>query len=172
MGRMSLLRARFLAICPFFLVACSAPSTEDLDVHGTVANAAFTLTTVNAPRLKGAFTLSLTLGQLASSASDATQMSFQLVESNGAAEPVPLPLSATATTSKHVSPGSTELIAYDYDSAASGGMQLLPAVSRLCSGTWAVNGSFFDSARGKTTPVAGPPIAVLCCTMAGQPGCP
>lgn len=172
MTRMSLARASsLLPLTLLALASCGPPSAEDLDVHGAITSPAFNLTTAPAPRLKGGWTLTLTLGKQASSASEVSQINFQLVEANGAAAPVALPLAASATTSKHVDPGVAEAIEFNFDSASGGGMQLeLAKVMPLCSGVWSLTGTFADSARGKTTPITGPPVAIVCCG-AGQTGC-
>ena len=123
MTPMSLARPVLVAFS-LALLSCGPPSTEDLDVHGVVTSPAFNLTTAPAPRLKGGWTLTLTLGTAASAASEVSQINFQLVEANGTAAPVPLPLSATSTTGKHVDPGVAQVIEYNFDSASGGGMQL------------------------------------------------
>lgn len=144
-------------------VACSAPTAEDLDVHGTIDKAALALTKAPAPHMTGAWTLSLSLGALASSYSDVSQIQFQLTEVNGASSPVPLTLSPSQTTAGRADIGKTWVIEYNYDSASSGGMQLSPdQATMLCAGAWRVDGSFFDGARNKTTPIQGPAVKVAC----------
>jgi hypothetical protein len=160
MSAMKVLRALTI---PLLAVACSAPTAEDLDVHGVIDKAAFALTKAPAPRMTGSWSLNLSLGNLASSYSDVSQVQFQLTEANGLAAPVPLVLGASQTTAGRVDIGKTWIIEYNYDSAGSGGMQLSPdQATSLCAGTWRVDGSFYDGARNKTTPIVGPSVKVAC----------
>ena len=76
---------------------------------------------------------------------------------------MPLVLGASQATTGRVDIGKTLIVEYNYDSASSGGMQLSPdQATSLCAGSWRVDGSFYDGARNKTTPIQGPVVKVAC----------
>jgi hypothetical protein len=154
-----------LALVLPLIPACSSPSSENLDVGAGLADPVMAIAMKDLGwEYNGGFTLSLSLGQLASQDTDVTVEAFSLVRTADSSSLLsPLPLGPMATTSKHVTIGTTENIVYHFSS--SGGTLLdEDGMKAICSaGPVRIQGSVFDGSRGKTIPVASSAFVVTGC---------
>lgn len=153
-------RARLVILSfPLLLAACP-PSTEDLSVSASIEDASLTVDkspfgTAADPQGTpgGKFTLSMSLGELASSASDVTVQSFALVNAETQALLFPVQVQATATKVFRIEIATTQKFVYtlNYDKPIK--------IADLCAAKQVqFTGTILDGARGKTTPVTSTPI--------------
>jgi len=147
------------ALAALALASC-VPSTEDLEVSAkieapslTIEPSAFGSKDDPQGTPKGGFTLSLTLGQLASSGSDVTVQSFAIVSADTQKFLLPLQVQVTAQKSFRVEVAQTQKFDYvlTYDKP-------VPLKDLCAAGSILFTGTILDGARGKTTPVTGIPI--------------
>jgi hypothetical protein len=162
--------ARLLPLIPLLvapLLGCSVPEANDLEVAARVEDptlqispSAFGSTAEPQGILTGTFTLSLSLGQLASKPSDVTIESFALVSAaDQSALIAPVQVGASDPKAASVAIGETQRLVFHvaFDNKPQ-------PISKLCAArTVQYTGTIFDGAQGKTTPVVGPSFQVQGC---------
>jgi hypothetical protein len=142
--------------------ACGVPKADNLTVAATIEAPAVTLAGgALGSAVSGTFTLSLVLGDLASSGSQVTVQSFAVVDPSTQAPLVQVELDATATRSIYVDVGTTQLQVYNWKNAS----PLTPAqVKTLCAAKQvAYAGAVLDGTQNKTTPAQSDPFTVTGC---------
>ena len=149
------------------LVSCSVPSANDLEVAARVEDSALQITpsqfgSATDPQgiLTGTFTLTLSLGELASSSSEVKIETFALVSAaDQTALIAPVQVGASDPKVSTVEIGTTERLVFHvaFDNKPQ-------PIGKLCAAKMVqYTGTVFDGARGKTTPVVGPSFQVQGC---------
>jgi hypothetical protein len=162
--------ARLLLLLPLLgglLGGCSVPEANDLEVAARVEEPSL-LVTPSAfgskadPQgtLTGSFTLSLSLGTLASKPSDVTVESFALVSAADQSTLIsPVPVAAADAKQVSVAIGETQRLVFhvSFDNKPQ-------SIAKLCAAkNVQYTGTILDGAQGNTTPVVGPSFQVQGC---------
>jgi hypothetical protein len=164
------MKARFFLLFSLLaapLASCSVPSANDLEVAARVedsslqvAPSAFSTPANPQGILTGTFTLTLSLGELASKGTDVTIESFALVSAaDQSALIAPVEVGASDPKVATVNIGETQKLVYHvaFDNKPQPLAKLCAAKSVQYTGT------IIDTAQNKTTPVVGPSFQIQGC---------
>lgn len=154
-----------LLIAP--LAACSVPSANDLEVAARVEEASLQVApsafgTKDNPQgiVTGGFTLTLSLGELASKPSDVKIETFALVSAADQSTLIaPVQVGASDPKVASVDINTTQRLVYHvaFDNKPQ-------PIGKLCAAKMVqYTGTIFDGAQNKTTPVVGPSFAIQGC---------